>query len=141
MTEVLVTDQVKASADTVWDLVRDFGGIKKWNSGSVQDISVDGEGIGAVRTITLPGGLSLQEELRAFDANERSFSYAIVGNSPMPVSDYLATLTIVPESSDSCRVEWGSTFEPGDFPEEQAISMVEGIYKSGIVGLKQVLES
>ena len=141
MTEVLVTDQINASADSVWELVRDFGGIKKWNSGAISDISVEGEGIGAVRTITLPGELTLQEELRGFDAAERSFSYAIVGDSPMPVSDYLATLTIVPVSADLCRVEWGSTFECGDFPEEKAIPLVEGIYKNGIVGLKQFFES
>ena len=58
----------------------------------------------------------------------------------MPVTDYLSTLTIAADGPSACRVEWGSTFECGDFPEEQAIPMIESIYKNGIVGIKQALE-
>jgi hypothetical protein len=140
MSQVLVTDQINASANAVWLLVSDFGGIKRWNGAVVQDISVEGKGIGAVRSITLPGDMVMQERLEKFDSEGRSFSYAIVGKSPLPVSDYLATLTIFPDGGSRCRVEWGSTFECGDFPEAQAIPMIESIYKNGIIGIKQVLE-
>jgi hypothetical protein len=141
MSKALVTDEIEASADTVWELVRDFGGIMKWSAGAVQAVSVEGEGIGAIRTLTVTGGVSLQEKLEARDEAQRSFSYSFAGKVLLPVDRYYATLTVVPIDEGRCRVEWGSTFEPNGATEEQAIAMLEGIYKNGIGGIKQALAS
>lgn len=139
MTKALIADEVEAPADAVWELVRDFGGVVKWSSGAIQDVRMEGEGIGAVRTLTVRGGVTLQERLEALDEAKRSFSYSFEGKSVLPLDGYYATLTVVPIDEGRCRVEWGSTFEPRGVSEEQAVSMVEGIYKNGIVGIKQAL--
>jgi hypothetical protein len=124
----------------VWDLVKDFGGILKWSGGAIESVSVEGEGVGAVRTLSISGGLSLKEKLEAYDEADQSFSYSFEGEAPLPLDDYYATLTICEAGSGRARVEWGSTFEPRGIPESQAVSMVEGIYKNGIGGIKQALE-
>ena len=139
MAKVLVEEEIGASAESVWELVRDFGGIVKWGGGAVTDVAVEGEGIGAVRTITVAGGATLQERLEAYDEAGRSFSYSFTGELLLPLNDYLATLTVVAVGSASCRVEWGSSFEPNGVSEEQAIGMVEGIYRNGIGGIVQAL--
>jgi uncharacterized protein YndB with AHSA1/START domain len=137
MSKVMVTEELPVPAERVWELVSEFGGIQKWSGPMIEQVTVEGDGVGAVRTIGIAGGVTLQEELRALDDAARSFSYAIIGDSPLPVSDYLSTFTVVERGPNACRIEWGSTFEPTD--EQQAIPLVEGIYKQGIAGLRRAL--
>jgi hypothetical protein len=139
MAEVLVTEELDIAAEKVWALVRDFGGIRKWVGDMVQGLELEGEGVGAIRTISLPGNAQLQEQLTAHDDEERSFSYAIIGKSPLPVDDYLATFKLVETGDNACRIEWSSTFEPKGVSDAQAKPMIEGIYTSGIAGLRKAL--
>jgi carbon monoxide dehydrogenase subunit G len=136
MASVKVSERVEASADKVWDLFRDFGGIQRFTSG-FEKVEVSGSGIGAVRTITLPGGAALQERLEAFDDRGRKLQYAIVGG-PIPVSSYLATIEVKDEGK-ACRIDWSSHFEPKGISDDQARAMIEGVYKSGIAGVKKAL--
>ena len=139
MAKVWVTEDLPVPAGKVWELVRDFGGIQKWAGDMIQSLELEGEGVGAIRTITLPGDTKLYEQLEALDENERSFSYAIIRESPLPTSDYLATFKLVETGPDSCRIEWSSTFEPAGRPEADVVSMIEGIYRGGIAGLRKTL--
>ena len=66
MGSVKVVETVSAGADRVWELFRDFGGISRFSQG-IDSCTVEGEGVGAVRTLTMGGGLKLQERLEAFD--------------------------------------------------------------------------
>jgi carbon monoxide dehydrogenase subunit G len=136
MVSVKVSERVEASADRVWDLFRDFGGIQRFTSG-FEKVEVTGSGLGAVRTITLPGGAALQERLEAFDDRGRKLQYAIVGG-PIPVSNYLATIEVKDEGK-ACRIDWSSHFEPKGISEDQARAMIEGVYKGGIAGVKKAL--
>jgi carbon monoxide dehydrogenase subunit G len=136
MVSVKVSERVEASADRVWDLFRDFGGIQRFTSG-FEKVEVTGSGIGAVRTITLPGGAALQERLEAFDDRGRKLQYAIVGG-PIPVANYLATIEVRDEGK-ACRIDWSSHFEPKGISDEQARAMIEGVYQSGIAGVKKAL--
>jgi hypothetical protein len=137
MSSVKVSDRIGASVDQVWDLVRDFGGIQRF-AAAIESVSVQGEGVGAVRTLTMPGGVTLQERLEALDDGARTLRYAIVGQHPFPFSDYLATIRLS-EDGDGCQIEWSSTFTPRAGAESQAAAMVEGIYRGGIAGLKKTL--
>jgi len=136
MVSVKVSERIEASADKVWELFRDFGGIQRFSSG-FEKVEVSGSGIGAVRTITLPGGAALQERLEAFDDRGRKLQYAIVGG-PIPVASYLATIEVKDEGK-ACRIDWSSHFEPKGITDEQARGMIEGVYKSGIAGVKKAL--
>lgn len=139
MSEVKVSERVAAPAAKVWEIVRDFGGVAKWGGPALQSCTVEGEGIGAVRRIGLPGGLSLAERLEAFDDAGRSLSYAIVEKSPIPVRGYLSTIRIVEDGPQACRVDWSSTFEPDGTGEEQAQAMIRGVYTGGIAGIRKAL--
>jgi carbon monoxide dehydrogenase subunit G len=136
MLSVKVSERVEASADRVWELFRDFGGIQRFSSG-FEKVEVSGSGIGAVRTITLPGGAALQERLEAFDERGRKLQYAIVGG-PIPVASYLATIEVKDEGK-ACRIDWSSHFEAKGISDEQARAMIEGVYKSGIAGVRKSL--
>jgi carbon monoxide dehydrogenase subunit G len=135
MASVKVSERIEASADAVWNLFRDFGGIQRFSK-EIQSVTVEGEGVGAVRTLTM-GALSLKERLEAFDDPGRRLQYSIVAG-PLPFSDYLATIQ-VSEEGDAARVDWSSSFEPKGVTEAQAQGMVEGIYRSGLKGIRKAL--
>jgi len=135
MLEVKIEETVAASATAVWDLMRDFGGVLRW-SPSIKSCTVEGEGVGAVRTLDLSGML-IKERLEAFDESAKSFQYSIV-ESPLPLANYLSTFTVRTDGAQA-HVTWGSTFDPGEMPPEQATKMVEGIYREGLKGVRHAL--
>ena len=138
MTEVKVSETIAAPAAKVWELLGDFGGIMKWGGKMLQSCTVEGSGVGAVRTVGL-GAVSIQERCEAYDAAGRSLTYSIIGKSPIPIKNYLSTCKVVETSANECRVDWNGRFEPDGATEEQAQGMVRGIYTGGIAGVKKLL--
>lgn len=129
MTEVQVQEDIAASARDVWNILADFGGIRV--GGPIEAFEIEGEGVGAVRTITMGGG-RIVERLDAHDADALTFTYSIINDDPpIPVSNYSATVTITANGERACSVDWTGTFDPtGD--EAAAAAMVRGIYTGGI---------
>jgi hypothetical protein len=131
-----VEDEIAGSAAAVWNLVRDFGGIDRWNDG-LTSCEVDGEGIGAVRTIKL-GDVTIRERLEKLDEARRTLSYAII-EGPVPAKNYLATMELSESAPARTRIVWSSTFEPAGATEEQLAQLFEGIYRQGIEGLRKAV--
>jgi len=135
MTTTEVKETVNANAKAVWDILGDFGGIKI--GGPITAFEVEGDGVGAVRTITM-GGANIVERLEAFDANGMSLKYAIINDDcPLPVSGYSATINVTADGDNACTVEWIGTFEAKGAPEAQASEIVKGIYTGGIAGARK----
>ena len=139
MTDVKVSETVAAPAAKVWELLGDFGGVSKWGGPMLQSCKIEGEGVGAVRRIGLPGGMEITERLEAFDAAKRSLSYSIIGKSPIPIKNYVSVCSVVETGPNACRVDWNGSFEPDGVAEEQAQGMVRGIYVGGIAGVRKLL--
>lgn len=135
MANVEVQEQVNATAAAVWEIVHDFGDIRRW-SGGISDCQLEGEGVGAIRTIKL-GGMVIRERLEAFDDAARSFSYSIV-EGPLPLADYLSTF-VVTDADGGAKINWGSRFTPAGMTEADAVALVEGIYRQGISGIRKAL--
>ena len=136
MAEAKVVKKVGASADDVWTQLSDFGGIQA--GGPIDSVSVEGEGVGMVRTLSMGGG-QVVERLEEHDAERRTFTYAIINDdSPLPFSNYSATVTISDDGDGTCTVDWTGTFEPkGD--EAQAVNTATGIYAGAIKGARVAL--
>lgn len=129
MTSVNVTETVAASADDVWRIMSDFGGIEP--NDMIAGCTMEGEGVGAVRTIALNGGGEIIERLEAQDDGARTFTYAIINDSPLPLKDYVSTVKVSGDGA-SATVDWSSTFEAAGAPEADVIKLIEGVYQGGI---------
>ncbi len=136
MTTVQVTEKLPAGAADVWNILSDFGGIRV--GGPIEAFEIEGEGVGAVRTITMGGG-RIVERLDVHDADALTFTYSITNDDPpIPVRNYSATVTITPDGDGACTVVWTGTFDPvGD--EEAATALVRGIYTGAIQGARSAL--
>lgn len=121
-----------ARPEEIWKIVGKFAEIDAWHPGveACEAVSLDGEPHRHV-TVKGGGGMILEKLLSNSDMTQR---YEIV-ESPLPVDNYRATLTVF-EHEGGSRVFWSSSFEPTG-PE--ADQVVAGIYESGLTGLREAL--
>lgn len=121
MTAIFVSSVIDAPAADVWAIVRDFNAMPQWHpliADSLIENGLTPDRIGCVRHFhTRDGGL-IREQLLALSDYDYTFTYAIL-ESPMGVSDYVATLKLTPVTDgDRCFGEWSAEF--GAPPEREA---------------------
>ena len=95
----------------MWDLVSDFGGVARWSVGPV-NCTVDGAGVGAVRTVQR-GDRTVRERLEHWDATDHSFSYSFVDDLPLPVEHLVETIAV--RGGDVSEITWSAR---GDVDED-----------------------
>lgn len=134
MARVEVQDEIDAAKETVWDLVSDFGGVGRI-SPEVESCEVEGQGVGAVRTIHT-SGVVIQERLEGLDGTAYTFSYSML-EGPIPFKNYLAHVKLSDAGPNRTKITWAGTFEPAGMPAEQLEQLVEGIYRGLIAGVKK----
>ena len=83
MTSVMIKRDVKAPAREAWKLLSDFGGIGNIMRGMApEDLTMEGEGLLAIRTIKTPTGV-VKERCEALDEENMMMSYSILGDAPL----------------------------------------------------------
>src|SRR5215831_637830 len=130
MARISVHEDYAASAADVWRKLSDFGGLAGWMPG-IKSCELQGEGIGAVRTLKM-GPMKVVEKLESFDAAGRRLSYSLL-EGPMPLRNFLATIEVSETRPSGCRVEWSAAFDlPEGVSEGQVAPGLEGGYGGGL---------
>jgi carbon monoxide dehydrogenase subunit G len=117
---------IDQSADTVWGVVSDFGGIGTWMPG-IDACRVEGD-----RRILDTMGMTITEELVKNDDDGRALTYTIVDGAP--VESHQATITVTP-TGGSCRVTWDVEAAPDEMADLMAT-----IYQQALEALKDHVE-
>jgi hypothetical protein len=100
MADVSTFEDVNLPADTVWNVIGDFGGIRKW-AVLVQSESVEDTASGKVRTLVMPENRVVKERLAA--QSQYSYTYTMVDRPEM--ADYRSTVAVIPLDSGNSRIE------------------------------------
>ncbi|MBO6938121.1 MAG: SRPBCC family protein [Deltaproteobacteria bacterium] len=137
MAEVSKSGRIEAAAADVWALVSEFNGLPAWLP-PVAASETEGEGIGAVRTVTMQDGAKIAERLEAFDADAMTYTYSMTDMGPLPMAEYQSTMVVSPDG-DGCTITWTGTFEPAGAPSEVVAELVGGLYDSGIGSVQEKL--
>lgn len=133
---------IPAPMEQVWNRVRDFNGLPTWHP-AISESHIEGgrvaDAVGCVRHLTLADGAEIREQLVALSDEECGYQYRIL-ESPLPISDYLASLTLRPVThGDETYVEWGARFEVGAEDEAKLREVLgEGVFKAGLDSLVQL---
>jgi hypothetical protein len=136
VSKVSMNTRLNASADAVWKVLREFNGLPVFIA-AIKKSTMEGSGVGAVRTLTLEGGgPPIVEKLEALDDQAKTLSYSIV-TSPLPLTNYLAKVDAI-DLGAQCEVKWQSTFEPRGATEAEAVKVVEGVYSAAFEGLHKL---
>ncbi len=117
---------INASADQVWKVAGDFGGIGSWMPG-IESCQVEGEN----RILTMLG-MTITERLVGRDDATRSISYAIADGAP--VESHEATITVTP-TGETSHVTWAVEAQPDDMAD-----LMVGLYQQSLEALKAHVE-
>lgn len=131
---VSMSTELDAVPADVWKVVGDFGALDKFVA-VVESVDVEGEGVGAVRTLHLPEGATVTETLDAWDADAMSYSYSI-SESPLPIEGYSSTIAVSALEGGRTKVDWSSKFKAKGAPDADARKSVTDFYALGFAGLK-----
>ncbi len=134
-----LVEEVGASADQVWGVLGDFGGALRWGAPAMQSCETEGHGIGAIRRMVGGGGLALAERLKARDERTRTIRYELLEPHPLPLSRYVAEVSVLDVGAGRSKVVWRGTFDPKGAPEEVAEGLLRHVYENGIAGVRRAL--
>ncbi|QFY42604.1 SRPBCC family protein [Candidatus Methylospira mobilis] len=142
--------EINQPVDKVWNAVKNFGEVAKWNPALSKSESEGGNKQGEKRTLTFSNGQQLVEELDAYDDQAHEYNYRLARDNvkALPVSSYSAVVKVSPSGQGS-KIEWKSRLYRGDtgnFPsdelnDEAALKAMQAFFRSGLDQLKKSLES
>ena len=141
MARVYVSSVIASPAEKVWERVRDFNALPKWHP-RIRDSRIEdalpSDKIGCIRNFNLQNGDTIREQLLGLSDYDMFCTYSII-ESPMPLSDYVATLRLTPVTDGPrCFIEWSAEFECD--PDAEA-GLVQGIgsdvFQTGFDALKR----
>ena len=141
MPRVYASSVIDAPAAKVWEKVRDFNALPRWHPRIRESRIENGEPsdkVGCVRDFRLQNGDRLREKLLGLSDYDMFCTYAIL-ESPMPLTNYMATLRLTPISDGNRTfIEWTAEF---DCAAEAAADLVDGIgsnvFQAGFDALKR----
>jgi hypothetical protein len=141
---------IHASPDVVWEKIQDFDGMSAWHPAIAKDQIIIGSNntIGAERMLTLHDGGTVTEKLLGYDAKHRRYRYAI-RLGVLPVSDYVATISVKAAGLNRSKVTWSGTFRrkhaganpPANADDATATKTMTGVYRAGLDNLKKITEA
>ncbi len=116
----------------VWAAVGDFCGIGTWHPAVANCTLSEADGV-PMRTLALKGGGEIVEKQVSWDDAAMSYTYAIL-TSPLPVADYVSTLSVSPDGAGS-KIVWTGSFNASGASDADAENVIAGIYTAGIEGI------
>ena len=131
------------SAEAVWSVIRRFDHYA-WAGVPGETVIEDGRSgdqVGSIRRFTI-AGRTLRQVLLAHSDIDRAYSYAFVGEPPLPVRHFAATIRITPVV-DTARafVEWWATFDcAGDDHETLVNRLKHQGFAVWLTALRQFLQ-
>jgi Polyketide cyclase / dehydrase and lipid transport len=140
---VYVSSVIDAPADTVWQTVRDFNGLPNWVP-AVADSRIENnlpsDKVGCIRNFHLKDGGLLREQLLSLSDFDYQCSYSIL-ESPMGVSNYVATLKLTPVTDGNRTfAEWSAEFDCEPACERALSDLVgNGVFQAAFDNLKRQL--
>lgn len=141
MPHVYVSSVIPAPAAEVWRIIRDFNALPEWTpfvSDSRIESAMASDQIGCIRNFRLKDGGVIREKLLALSDYDLSCTYAIL-ESPMGVSDYIATLSLTPVTeTNTTFAEWTADFLcPPDREAALVAQIGQGVFLTAFTALKQ----
>lgn len=130
MASVRIERLIDASADQVWDAIRDVGAL---HTRLVPGFVVDTRLEDGARIVTFGNGMTVREVLVDLDDARRRFAYSVRGET---LEHHHATNEVFDEGEGSCRFVWTADLLP-----DSLAPMFSSMMGQGADVLKATLEA
>lgn len=128
MASVRIQHEYDVPADELWGRIGDFHTLSSWHPAIESQTAEGGD---KVRELHLGDGGTVVETL--LEEGPRTYTYRI-DESPLPVADYIATIS-AEDAGGGSLVTWVADFTPAGASEDEAKTVIEGIFTSGLDAL------
>ena len=92
LTKVTIAKKMTVSSDRAWDAISKVGRLDVWFP-TIATCTVEGEGVGARRNMTLKRGGDITDRIIDIDTTKRRLTYQRI-RSPFPVTSYKGTVEV-----------------------------------------------
>jgi hypothetical protein len=131
-------DKVSEKTAALWKRFGGWCAIAEWHP-AIKSCEEIKDGDDTYRKLTLQDGATIKEKL--LDTSDVSYRYAIV-ESPLPVKNYSAQFSIVPDDDDldEVNIVWAATYDAADGKDDkEARKTIDGIFKDGIKNIEKMI--
>ena len=126
---------LNGSVEDVWDVIGDFGNMTVWHP-AITSTQLAGSKTPRRLLILGDGSIVRNELIDAIDG--QSYTYKLM-SAPLPITNYVATLSVESVGTNKTRVEWTGSFDAASgTSKKEAKSTVEGFYQAGFNNLKKM---
>jgi hypothetical protein len=137
ITYASVRTEFEHPIEIVWARIAVFGGLEDWADG-VSGCSVEGKGVGAVRTVVRNGN-SVRERLEAIDAVGHVLRYQILPPHKLPAQAVHGNVILQSLGAGLTEMVWRTDATDFTVPPEVIGARIEAFYAASIEGLRRVL--
>ncbi|MEM9029505.1 MAG: SRPBCC family protein [Pseudomonadota bacterium] len=144
MPRVYTSSVIPSPPDRVWERVRDFNGLPRWHP-AIRESRIENaepaDKVGCIRDFRLQNGDRIREQLLGLSDFDFFCTYAIL-ESPMPLTDYVATLRLTPiTDGNRTFAEWSAEFECAVNDADGLVSNIgQNVFQAGFDALKRQFE-
>lgn len=144
--DVVVSGVIQAPISQVWATVGEFNAFPTILPQIWDTSTVEGLGIGAIRTLRNNEGADIVERLETIDGagSIRSLSFSILGGSfadilPVDVQTYDTSIQLQDVGCGKTQFTWSASYDvKAGVAEEDAKALFEGIFNSALDGLRTI---
>lgn len=130
MTHVSVTEHYDIDAPAIWKLVSQANAMDKYLPEMIVSCDLESNEAGGKRVCKTEQGI-INETIVRNDHENMIFVYSIDNDdAPLPVSNYLGTVTVKQLSAGKTEINWSASFKPAGIPEEEIVSMLEHTFQN-----------
>ena len=142
---------INASPETVWNVVKDWDGLHKWHPAFSNDEITKGANgkKGSTRKLTLrDGGAQFNEELTGYNDRKMSYDYKIIGDAPLPLTNYRSSIKVRKgKTAGTTVITWKGKFKrkvadnpPAGQDDKAVRDLIVGVYQAGLGNVKKMAE-
>jgi hypothetical protein len=126
---------VALPAQQVWDVIGEFGGIRRW-APIVQDEQVEDTAEGPIRVLTMADGNVVRESL--VSSSQYSYTYGMVDRPEM--ATYRGTVAVVPIDDTASVIVLSTSLDPsGDLTDEAIVERYTKFLGGNMKAMKAAL--
>ena len=130
MPHIELSTAIRADADSVWREIGAFDRLGDWHP-LIEKV----ESAGRRRIAYNKNGIRQVETLQQSDRRRRRYRYTI-DESPMPIRNTTAELSVDDNHDGTSTVRWSSDFEVAERECADTVATVERFFKAGFSSLK-----
>jgi carbon monoxide dehydrogenase subunit G len=134
--------RIEGAGEDVWAVLADFGNFLIWATGGAGTAKIEGEGVGMIRHLEIPGLGQVSERLDSLDHPNKLLAYSMVSQGMAGMAEYAATVRLESAGEQQSRLIWRGEFKAQDGLSEEEVAIgLAASYDAMAMGLKAYVGS